>query len=177
MYGGVMSFWQKTMLWLGLGPDEMYEGMSDGVRPRSWPPEENSEEIAPSKSTRTPIKARLKENFTEQKPLLVESTGTVRPLRAARTTKPKTEEPKSFNEVTAFADRYISGNAVLVKLGGVEHAVARRIIDFASGLCYAEKGEMERMGNQEYLLIPKDATVDPETREKLKEELKNMSQG
>ena len=120
--------------------------------------------------------ARLKENLTEEKSSAMESTGTVRPLRAARATKPKTEEPKSFNEVTAFADQYKSGNAVLIRLEGVEHAVARRIIDFASGLCYSEKGEMERMGNQEYLLVPKDVTVDPETREKIKTELKHISQ-
>jgi len=170
-----MSFWQKTMLWLGLGPDEMYEGMSDGVRPRSWPPEQNSEETASSKPSRIPIKVRLKENLTDEKSSEMESTGTVRPLRPARSTKPKIEEPKSFNEVIFFADRYTSGNAVLLKLGGVEHAVARRIIDFASGLCYAEKGEIKRMGNQEYLLIPKDATVDPEAREKIIEELKSTS--
>ena len=170
-----MSFWQKTMLWLGLGPDEMYEGMSDGVQPRNWPSEQNREEDISSKPSKNPIKARLTESFTEQRASGVESTGTVRPLRAARSTKPKTEEPKSFNEVTIFADRYTSGNAVLLKLGGVEHAVARRLIDFASGLCYAEKGEIKRMGNQDYLLIPKDVTVDPETREKIIEELKNNS--
>jgi len=164
------------MLWLGLGPDEMYEGMSDGVEPRSWPPKQNSEETPSIKPSRTPIKARVKENLTEGESSKIEPTGTVRPLRPARSTKPKTEEPKSFNDVTTFGDRYTSGNAVLVKLGGVEHAVARRIIDFASGLCYAEKGEIKRMGNQEYLLIPKDATVDPETREKIKEELKSTTQ-
>jgi cell division inhibitor SepF len=118
----------------------------------------------------------LLETFTEEEPSRTESTGTVRPLRAARSAKPKTEEPKSFNEVIAFADQYTSGNAVLIRLEGVEHAVARRIIDFASGLCYSEKGEMERMGNQEYLLVPKDVTVDPETREKIKAELKHISQ-
>ena len=171
-----MSFWQKTMLWLGLGPDEMYEGMSDGVQPRNWPREQDSEEDVSSKSSKNPIKARLTESFAEQRVSGAEPTGTVRPLRPARSAKPKTEEPKSFNEVTAFADRYTSGHAVLVKLGGVDHAVARRIIDFASGLCYAEKGEMERMGNQEYLLIPKDVNVDPETRQKIKEELKNTLQ-
>ena len=171
-----MSFWQKTMLWLGLGPDEMYEGMSDGVQSRNWPSRDDREEDISSKPGKTAIKARFKESFTEERVPGTESTGTVRPLRAARSTKPKTEEPKSFNEVTAFADRYTSGNAVLVKLGGVDHAVARRIIDFASGLCYAEKGEMERMGNQEYLLIPKDVNVDPDTRQKIKEELKNTLQ-
>ena len=39
------------------------------------------------------------------------------------------------------------------------------------------KGEIKRMGNQDYLLIPKDVTVDPETREKIIEELKTTSQG
>ena len=61
-----MSFWQKTMLWLGLGPDEMYEGMSDGVHSRKWPNEQNESEISTPKSSKTPIKARLIENFTEQ---------------------------------------------------------------------------------------------------------------
>ena len=109
-----MSFWQKTMLWLGLGPDEMYEGMSDGVQPRKWPNEQNQGETITSKSAKTPIKARLIETFTEEEPSRTESTGTVRPLRAARSAKPKTEEPKSFNEVTAFADQYTSGNACLL---------------------------------------------------------------
>jgi len=164
------------MLWLGLGPDEMYEGMSDGVQPRNWPNEYNQNEIAPSTPDRTPRKIRIKENVNPVKPTSTESTGTVRPLRPARSVKPKTEEPKSFNEVTNFADRYNSGNAVLVKLSGVEHAVARRIIDFASGLCYAEKGKMERVGNQEYLLIPRDVTVDSGTREKIKEALQRTLQ-
>jgi len=35
---------------------------------------------------------------------------------------------------------------------------------------------MERMGNQEYLLIPRDVNVDPDTRQKIKEELKNTLQ-
>ena len=56
-----MSFWQKTMLWLGLGPDEMYEGMSDGVQPRNWPNEYNQNEIAPSTPDSTPRKIRIKE--------------------------------------------------------------------------------------------------------------------
>ena len=58
-----MSFWQKTMLWLGLGPDEMYEGMSDGVQPRAWPPEQDKKEVDSTKPDRTPIRARLQEKL------------------------------------------------------------------------------------------------------------------
>ena len=91
-----MSFWQKTMLWLGLGPDEMYEGMSDGVQPRKWLNEQNQGETTTSKSAKTPIKARLIETFTEEEPSRTESTGTVRPLRAARSAKPRPRSPKAL---------------------------------------------------------------------------------
>ena len=110
-----MSFWQKTMLWLGLGPDEMYEGMSDGVRPRSWPPEQNSEETAPSKPTRTPIKARLKENLSEEKSTMMESTGTVRQLSAARSANTKTEEPKPEASDQATVEHSMIKNAEILE--------------------------------------------------------------
>ncbi len=163
-----MSFWQKTMLWLGLGPDEMYEGLADVNHTRTWPDQqvERKTEVSTPGSK---IKAKVGAVVSDRQS--VETTGTVRKLRPARATTPKTVEPKAFNDVTNFADSYVSGDAVLVKLKGVDHPTARRIIDFASGLCYAEKGVMQRMGSQEYLLIPKDVTVDSETREKIKEEI------
>lgn len=168
-----MSFWQKAMLWLGLGPDEMYEGETDVNHARTWPNQQEDSNIEAS-TPASKIKARVGGGLSESQS--AETTGTVRKLRAARATTPKTIEPKSFNDVIDFADRYVSGDAVLVKLKGVDHPTARRIIDFASGLCYAEKGAMERMGSQEYLLIPKDVTVDSETRERIKEEINHDPQ-
>ena len=158
------------MLWLGLAPDELYDGL-ESPGPERWPYLNDLDEIPPE-PRKSPIRAKGITNSTEMQQN-TETTGTVRPLRAAKSTKPKTEEPKSFNDVTGFADRYSSGNAVLVRLGGVEHGIARRIIDFASGLCYIEKGTMQRIGNQEYLLIPKDLTVSKEMIEQIKEEIKS----
>ena len=47
----------------------------------------------------------------------------------------------------------------------VAQEAVRRIVDFASGLCYALGGSMERVADQVYLLVPADVEVsDADTR-------------
>ena len=41
-----------------------------------------------------------------------------------------------------------------MNLDACERDVARRLIDFASGLCYALDGSMEKVANGVYLLRP-----------------------
>ena len=53
---------------------------------------------------------------------------------------------------------------------GVDAKVARRIIDFASGLCYGKEGQMERITSQVYLLTPSDVEVSAEDRRRLEDD-------
>jgi cell division inhibitor SepF len=41
-----------------------------------------------------------------------------------------------------------------VNLEGADREMARRVIDFASGMCYALSGTMEKVGSGVYLLKP-----------------------
>jgi cell division inhibitor SepF len=43
---------------------------------------------------------------------------------------------------------------VIVNLEGADREMSRRIIDFASGMCYALSGTMEKVGSGVYLLKP-----------------------
>jgi cell division inhibitor SepF len=72
-------------------------------------------------------------------------------------TKPHTVEPRSFNEAQDVADKFKDGQAVIVNLQSVDRDLSRRLIDFASGLCYGLGGSMKRVANGVYLLTP--ATV------------------
>jgi hypothetical protein len=45
---------------------------------------------------------------------------------------------------------------------GVETDLSKRLIDFASGLCYGLGGQMERVANHVYLLTPSDVEVSLE---------------
>ncbi|HEX5366015.1 MAG TPA: cell division protein SepF [Acidimicrobiales bacterium] len=93
----------------------------------------------------------------------------VRPLHAAVAPKPFVVSPGSFNDAQEVADRFKVNVPVILNLQGVERDLARRIIDFASGLCYGLGGHMERVANQVYLLTPSDVEVSPEERRRLHE--------
>jgi len=52
------------------------------------------------------------------------------------------------------ADAFKVGQPVIMNLEGSDREIARRLIDFASGLCYALDGTMEKIANGVYLLKP-----------------------
>ena len=92
----------------------------------------------------------------------------VRPLPVG-TSKPSVIGPTSFNDAQEVADKFKVNVPVILNLQGVERDLARRIIDFASGLCYGLGGQMERVATQVYLLTPSDVEVSPEERRRLRE--------
>jgi cell division inhibitor SepF len=94
--------------------------------------------------------------------------GVVRPLPTG-STKPFVVDPSSFNDAQEVADKFKVNVPVILNLQGVERDLSRRIIDFASGLCYGLGGQMERVANQVYLLTPSDVEVSLEERRRLRE--------
>jgi cell division inhibitor SepF len=93
----------------------------------------------------------------------------LRPLAPGTTTKPFVVGPTSFNDAQDVADRFKVNVPVILNLQGVDRDLSRRIIDFASGLCYGLGGQMERVANQVYLLTPNDVEVSLEERRRLRE--------
>jgi cell division inhibitor SepF len=98
-----------------------------------------------------------------------ERSAVVRPLPSTAGSKPFVVGPSSFNDAQEVADKFKINVPVILNLQGVERDLARRIIDFASGLCYGLGGQMERVANQVYLLTPSDVEVSPEERRRLRE--------
>jgi cell division inhibitor SepF len=95
--------------------------------------------------------------------------GLLRSLAPGATTKPFVVGPTSFNDAQEVADKFKVNVPVILNLQGVDRDLARRIIDFASGLCYGLGGQMERVANQVYLLTPNDVEVSLEERRRLRE--------
>ena len=83
----------------------------------------------------------------------------------SRATSPHTVSPETFNDAQLIGDRFKAAQAVIVNLQHADRDLRRRIVDFASGLCYALGGSMERVADQVYLLVPADVEVsDADTR-------------
>lgn len=85
------------------------------------------------------------------------TSATVRPVVSQG--EPVTVRPRNFNQAQEVADHFKEGQPVIVNLEGADKDMSRRIIDFASGLCYALGGSMEKVGSGVYLLKP-SAGVD-----------------
>ena len=93
----------------------------------------------------------------------------VRPIPMTPNAKPHVVVPDSFNEAQEVADKFKGGQPVIMNLQGADRDLSRRLIDFASGLCYGLGGQMERVGNQVYLLTPTNVEVSAEERRRLQE--------
>ena len=163
---------KKLMMWLGLGPDEAYEGYDPhGDEPVLRGPLSSTEfaearAVAETGGTVSPMHTRTPVSRSVRT-LPAEPTGTVRPLQPAVTAKPTTVSPTSFDDVQPMADRFMAKQPVIVNLQGVDADLARRIIDFASGVCYGGIGQMERITHQVYLMTPSDVEVSEEDRRRL----------
>ena len=166
------SMWRRTMLYLGLGPDEEYddevpeERQSNGTA-RHLPPEPpdvHTSAVRPLPSE--PERASGPEVATLGRP----RAGVVRPLVVSPPpSKPYAVSPTSFNEAQDVADKFLAGTPVIVNLQEVDSELRRRLVDFASGLCYGLRGQMERVTNGLYLLTPSNVEVSAEERRRLHE--------
>lgn len=77
--------------------------------------------------------------------------------------------PSTFNDVEEVGVRFRSGIPVIMDLAGASETVAKRVLDFASGLIYGLEGRIERVGDRVFLLTPLGVEVSTEERRKLSE--------
>ena len=156
------------MLYLGLGPDDEYDDYPpvDDQLPstRYTPPEPPEPQVT---AVRT-----LPREFDQPSGVTTvrRNTGTVKPLVAQQPSpKPYAISPVSFNEAQDVADKFMAGVPVIVNLQDIDRELSRRLVDFASGLCYGMRGQMERVTHQLYLLTPAHVEVSAEERRLLRE--------
>lgn len=86
-----------------------------------------------------------------------------------RQVKPRALAPQSFGEAKILADEFKNAVPVIMNLQGIERDLARRLIDFASGVCYALDGGMEKIASQVFLLTPKSVEVSQEERRRIEQ--------
>jgi len=72
--------------------------------------------------------------------------------------------PKNFNDAQVVADKYKKDIPVILNLQTTETDLAKRLIDFASGLTYALDGDMQRVADKVFLLTPRNVEVSAEER-------------
>lgn len=142
--------WKKTLNYLGLVEDD--EEFVDDV-PDALP---------------APVR-RMKPQAVRE--VSSEAEGVVRTIASPRAVAASSaiykSEPKRFNEAREVADRFKEGTAVIMNLQSTDDTIARRLVDFASGLVYGLDGKIELVANRVYLLTPANVEVSAEERERI----------
>ena len=161
---------KKLMLYLGLGPDEEYEEFDAGD-PVARDPLSSSKFVEARSAGDTAGRSlrAVDETSTTVRAIDPEATGTVKRIPPPVASRPYTVSPTSFEDVQEMADRFVSEQPVIVNLQGVESELSRRIVDFASGVCYGVGGEMEQVALQVFLLTPTNVEVSAADRRLLED--------
>ena len=146
--------WKKTLQYLGLVEDEDLDDLDDAIdAPRS--------ETAPVRRMTRP------EVSSVDRPEAI--VRTMPSTRVQTTASIHRAEPKRFNEARDIGDRFRQGVPVIINLQGTDDAIARRLVDFASGLVFGLDGKIETVASRVYLLTPANMEVSAEEREQIVE--------
>ena len=77
--------------------------------------------------------------------------------------------PRSFNDAQSIADKFKDSVPVILNLQSADSELAKRLIDFSSGLTYALNGGMQRVADKVFLLTPRNVEVSAEERARMLE--------
>ncbi|PWI41814.1 cell division protein SepF [Streptomyces sp. ICBB 8177] len=70
-----------------------------------------------------------------------------------------TVTPDGFRDARGIGELFRDGVPVIVNLSAMEPSDAKRVVDFAAGLTFGLRGDIERVANRVFLLTPADYTV------------------
>lgn len=160
---GAREYWDRMLVYFGIA-EEAYEEDGD-----DW-----AEEQPARQSGRRAPRARAVEEYEEEAPASRSRPAATRrpaPSAAPRTRPPSQHvagvgvvPPRTFNDAQQIADQFKRGNPVIVNLQTTDAELAKRIIDFGSGLTYGLDGSMQRIADKVFLLTPPDVDVSAEDR-------------
>lgn len=71
----------------------------------------------------------------------------------------KVVRPERFDSVSAIADHLLSNRTVVLNLEATTKDIARRLIDFLSGVAYSIDGQIKRIANNTYIITPNNVDV------------------
>ena len=180
---GFADVWNRTLVYFGIAEEEDWDEdgyLTDEELQRVYADRPNVRRLAPRRSRREEF-----DDWTD--PETAASTARTSILRPApeprrlrgvesspmagggSSSRVHLVVPRSFNDAQQIADRFKEGMPVILNLQGSDQELAKRLIDFASGLTYALDGGMQRVADKVFLLTPRNVEVSAEERARMLE--------
>lgn len=68
-------------------------------------------------------------------------------------------KPETFEDASAIADHLNARRAVVLNLENASKDLSRRLVDFLSGVAYANNGQIKRVANNAFLITPANVEI------------------
>ena len=68
-------------------------------------------------------------------------------------------KPTSFDESREITETLLANRTVVLNVEGLDVDIAQRIIDFASGSCFAINGNLQEMSNYIFIITPESVDI------------------
>jgi len=73
--------------------------------------------------------------------------------------------PSSVEDAREITETLLNGRTVLLNMEGLNLEIAQRIIDFASGSCFAISGNLQKVSNYIFIITPSNVDVSGDFQE------------
>jgi cell division inhibitor SepF len=175
---GFADVWNRTLVYFGIAEEEDWDEdyLTDEELQRVYADRPNVRRLAPRRGRREDL-----DDWTDPEPAAAR-TSILRPAPEPRrlrgveslptaggSVRVHLVLPRSFNDAQQIADRFKEGVPVILNLQGSDQELAKRLIDFGSGLTYALDGGMQRVADKVFLLTPRNVEVSAEERARMLE--------
>jgi cell division inhibitor SepF len=137
-------------------PDDEYE-----YNEYDEPGTQSEEEEAPVRESSRRSSSRY-DDFDDPTPAARESSRRSKVVNISATAKLAVAlfKPERFGEETrAIADELIKTHTVVLNLENTNKDMARRIIDFLSGVAYANRGKIKKVATSTFIIIPNNVDL------------------
>ena len=160
------SLFNKALVYLGLVDEDQVDGAESGYtdyespvhdRGRSAPPQlDEGRRVEPAAASSRTVAARR---------------GSEPSIAGVRQIRPEAQADilvvDEFGDAKILADRVRDRVPVVLDFRRVDDDLARRVVDFSSGLIYALDGTMSRVGKGLVLVLPPSTRIDVEEKRRL----------
>ena len=85
-------------------------------------------------------------------------------IGAAASLELKVVRPEKYEDASDIADHLLAGRTVVLNMDFINKDVARRLIDFLSGVAYSIHGQFQRVATGTFIITPRNVEVSEATR-------------
>ena len=119
--------------------------------------EEEPEDVEPTPPPREEPSRRREREY--QEPPRRKSGGTVVNIHATTQQQVVLVKPERYENASEIADHLRDKRTVVLNLEKTQKDVARRLLDFLSGVAYAQEGKIKKVALQTYIVTPYNVDI------------------